>query len=214
MKSILFSLLGLALLLPSLASAAPSAEPGAVRPFIYGSPAGLYIPAGDDSFSAAVDPGYQWSFGAGIHLALEGKGLRPHLGLGFRFEHLPMNYENSGGSFCLGDLLCTGADIRGELLRADIDVRLGLDLGLLWVYGIVRPGADLYHYTVTVTVLGQESSESETEGGLHLGIGAGALVAIGPVLRIGAELTGDLGFFEDDNALHTVGISALIGASF
>jgi hypothetical protein len=151
--------------------------------------AGVAIPLGDEDYSDVVDESFK--------LGLRG-GTLPTGGIGLE-----------GGI----DWTAINDDIGGEVFGQSFDVawnrfrilagaRVGKITGgdtPVYVFGRAAAGVDLVHVSVTAEVLGVESEDSETDAGLALEVGGGALVSIGSV-ALGAQVAVPMGFhFEDDD---------------
>ncbi|MCE9577520.1 MAG: hypothetical protein K8W52_30505 [Deltaproteobacteria bacterium] len=147
---------------------------------------GIANPIGDDDYDNAVDT----SFKLGVRAGELGKN-----GLGFEgaFDWTPIS-DNYGGS-----VLGQSIDVSWQRFRIQGGLRFGKLMGHnLMVFGRALAGVDLIHTSVSATVLGQTSSDSDTDAGLALEFGGGILVNAGPVV-LGGQLAVPFGFHFDDS---------------
>jgi hypothetical protein len=151
--------------------------------------AGVAIPLGDDDYADVVDESFK--------LGLRG-GSMPAGGIGVEgsVDWTAIN-DDIGGS-----VFGQSFDVSWNRFRVLAGARVGTIMGgdtPVLVFGRAGAGVDLVHVSVTAEVLGVESEDSETDAGLALEIGGGALVSLGSV-AIGAQIAVPMGFhFEDDD---------------
>jgi len=174
----------------AIASLATLALPATARADSFGElVAGVAIPLGDEDYENVVDESFR--------LGLRGGSL-PERGIGYEvaLDWTAVN-DDIGGSI-------PGAsfDVAWNRFRVLGGVRMGKVVGgKTPVLAFVRAGAgvDLVHVSVTTDVLGVESEDSETDAGLALEVGGGALISLGEV-SAGVQVAVPMGFhFEDDD---------------
>lgn len=186
------SLLALA---PNQAQAAPPRDSiHDSRGYVYGSPAFMYVPLGDDDVDDLVEVGYQWGFGVGGRIPLPTRSFV--MTAGFGFEHAPLSLDDDVDDWCglLGD-----CDVRAHALRLLPELRFGGGTDHLFAYGVLAPGLGIVTSEYDATALNADFHEDDTDVGFNLGLGAGIQVIVWRGLFVGGELGFDLGFYGEDD---------------
>jgi hypothetical protein len=151
--------------------------------------AGVAIPLGDDDYSDVVDESFK--------LGVRG-GSMPAGGIGIEGGVDWTSINDDIG----GEVLGQSFDVAWNRFRVLAGARFGKVMGgetPVLVFARAGAGIDLIHVSVTTEILGNETEDSETDTGLALEVGGGALVSLGSV-AIGAQIAVPMGFhFEDDD---------------
>lgn len=151
--------------------------------------AGLAIPLGDDDYEDVVDESFRLGARGG---SVNARGLGFEIGLDWTAINDDIGGEILGQTF----------DVSWNRIRLLGGARFGKLAGgnrPVLVFARLGAGLDLVHVNVTSEFLGVESEDSETDAGLALEAGVGALVSLGNV-AIGAQVAIPMGFhFEEDD---------------
>lgn len=176
--------------------------------YLYGSPAFIGVPMGEEDVTDSVDVSYQWGLGLGGLLAV-GDSRNFGVGIGFGFEHNPANLDDRVSFGC--DLF--GASCAIHAFRMLAEVRLGWLSDQLFLYGFVSPGLGLIY---------ADFGDGDTDPGFDVGLGGGAQYVVWKGLFVGGELGFDLGIYtndevdigDDDFGVYLFDLKALVGYYF
>jgi hypothetical protein len=142
---------------------------------------GITIPVGDSDWTnvAEASPELQARVGAVGDSGVGGM---------VQADWTPVNLDNSGGSFGVGN-----ADIAGHRFRVLADVAFHKQVApKLVVTGRAGAGIDIAHASATVTVLGTTTSSSDTDTGFAFELGGGIWYQLGSA-DLGGELALPIG---------------------
>ncbi|HET9990618.1 MAG TPA: hypothetical protein VFQ65_18945 [Kofleriaceae bacterium] len=137
---------------------------------------GLSIPVGDHAWTNIADTSPKLGARVG--------GVNDH-GLGgmIQADWTPVNLNNNGGAFGVGSLDVAGHEFR---FLGDFTVHHPI-LPKLLLSGRVGAGIDIAHESVTLTVLGNTTSSSDTNIGFAFEFGGGLWYQLGDI-ELGGEL--------------------------
>jgi hypothetical protein len=145
--------------------------------------AGLSVPFGDDDWDNFSDESLKFGFRAG-----GGAG--------------PAVLELSGDvSLINADDAVDNApgDFGAQQFRLLVGARHQIKAGNALVFFRGGAGLDVFHYSISGSVLGVDFEQSETDPGLAVEVGGGFAIAVGPKLYVGGQLAVPMGFHFDDD---------------
>lgn len=143
--------------------------------------AGLTVPVGDDDWDQFADE----SLKLGIRAGGGGGPTALELGGDITLVSPDADVENLPGDFS------------SQQYRILIGARHRIPVGKATMFLRGAGGVDVFHYSISGTVLGVDFERSETDPGLALEVGGGLSVPVGPSLYVGAQAAVPMAFHFD-----------------